>query len=198
VRFTGPAVAEGQQAFAENWVEAGGGLLPPDAFPPAESSGPSLAAFVASAASPVGTRAERLVQLLVLAASKRLWIANAYFVPTRAIVDMLERKAAAGVDVRVLVAGKQTDVKPALPLQRMKSDDLVAHGVRVFEYDPTMMHAKTMVVDDELALIGSINLEPLSLTKLEEGALVVHDRAVAATLADAFEKDCARAHAVAR
>jgi cardiolipin synthase len=66
----------------------------------------------------------------------------------------------------------------------------------VLEYQPSMMHAKTMVVDDDLALVGSINLDPLSLGKLEEVALVVQDRAFATTLARTFEADSAQARAL--
>lgn len=193
VRFRGPAVREAQQAFAENWQEAGGALLPEDAFPSPEGSGTSSAAFVASTVSPVLTRAERLVQLMIQAAKRRLWIANAYFVPTAAVMAMLKRKASEGVDVRLLVAGKKSDSKTSFGVQNAEYGALLESGVRVWEYQPSMMHAKTMVVDDELALVGSINLEPLSLTKLEEVALVVQDRAFATKLAETFEADCAHA-----
>jgi len=96
VRFTGPAVAEAQQAIAENWMEAGGALFPPAAFPAPDLGGTTTAAFVTSTASPVLTRAERLVQLVIQAAKRRLWIANAYFVPSDAILEMLKRKASEG------------------------------------------------------------------------------------------------------
>lgn len=193
VRFTGAAVGGAQQAFAENWQEAGGALLPADAFPAAETSGPVLAAFVTSTGSPVLTRAERLVQLMIQAAKKRLWIANAYFVPSTAVLTMIKRKSADGVDVRLLAPGKKSDSKTSFGAQHIEYDALLEQGVRVFEYQPSMMHAKTMLVDDELGLVGSINLDPLSLSKLEEAALVVHDRAFAAELARSFEADCVHA-----
>jgi cardiolipin synthase len=66
-------------------------------------------------------------------------------------------------------------------------------GVRIWEYQPSMMHAKTMLVDDEIVLVGSINFDPLSLNKLEEVALVAEDRGLAAELADAFAADCTHA-----
>lgn len=196
VRFTGPAVAQAQQAFAENWQEAGGALLPPDAFPPldpAASSSEASAAIVASTVSPVLTRSERLVQLMIQAATKRLWIANAYFVPSDAILAMIKRKASEGVDVRLLAPGKKSDSTTSYAAQHIEYDEMIAKGVKVWEYLPSMMHAKTMVVDDELSLVGSINLEPLSLTKLEEVALVVQDRELAAKLAKRFELDCTHA-----
>ncbi len=193
VRFAGPAVAEAQQAIAENWQEAGGALLPQAAFPELPAAGPASAAFISSTASPNVTRSERLTQLMIAAAQKRIWIANAYFVPSRAILDLLARKAASGVDVRILAPGKKSDSKTSFGLQQGEYGALLKRGVRVWEYQPSMMHAKTMVVDDELSLIGSINLDPLSLNKLEEGSLVVDDRALTAALALGFGRDCEHA-----
>lgn len=193
VRFAGPAVADAQQAIAENWQEAGGALLPPAAFPELTAVGPAAAAFVSSTASPNVTRSERLTQLMIAAARKRIWIANAYFVPSRAILDLLARKAASGVDVRILAPGKKSDSKTSFGAQQGEYGTLMKRGVRVWEYQPSMMHAKSMVVDDDLALLGSINLDPLSLNKLEEGALVASDPALAAALAQSFGRDCEHA-----
>jgi len=192
VRFLGPAVSEAQQAFAENWQEAGGELLPLEDFPIAEASGKATAAFITSTASPVLTRAERLTQLMIAAATKRIWISNAYFVPSRAILQLLGRKASEGVDVRVLAPGKKSDSKTSFGAQHVEYGDLMKRGVRIWEYAPSMMHSKTMLVDEELVLVGSINLEPLSLNKLEEVALVVEDRAFADKLAASFADDCAQ------
>ena len=193
VRFAGPAVAEAQQAFAENWQEAGGSLLPAEAFPSLTGAGPAEAAFVSSSGAPVLTRADRLVQVMLAAATKRLWITNAYFVPSLGIEHLLTRKADQGVDVRVLVAGKKSDSKTSFGIQQTEYDRLRAHGVRIWEYQPSMLHAKSIVVDDDLLLVGSINLEPLSLRTLEEGALVARDREVAAALMRAFGEDCKHA-----
>jgi len=191
VRFRGPAVREAQQAFAENWLEAGGTVLPHHAFPVLPQAGRVRAAFVTSTGATVLTKAERLVQLLIHAASERVWIANAYFVPTDAILEQLVIKADSGVDVRVLTAGRKSDSKTSWGAQHSKYDDLLEHGVRIWEYEPTMMHSKTILVDDELSLVGTINLDPLSLGELEEVALVVEDRTTNEHLARAFEADCA-------
>lgn len=191
VLFTGPAVSSAQQAFAENWQEAGGALLPADAFPTPEASAPVRAAFLGSSQGVV-TRAERLTQLMMAAATRRLWIANAYFVPSRGILRLIEQKARAGVDVRILAPYKNSDSKTAFGLQHTEYGRLLKQGVKIWEYTPSMMHAKTMLVDDELALIGSINLDPLSLNELEEDALIVEDRGVADQLGQAYTADCAR------
>jgi cardiolipin synthase len=196
VRFAGPSVAEAQQAFAENWQEAGGNLLPVSAFPELAPVGSVEAVFVSTTAHPVVTKAERLTQLMIALASERVWIANAYFVPTRGILDLLAEKASQGLDVRVLVPGIKNDSKAAFGGQKVKYDGLLDAGVRVWEYKPSMMHAKTMVIDDDLALVGSINLDPLSLFRLEDGALVVRDRSFNQALAASFEEDVGRAELI--
>jgi cardiolipin synthase len=175
LRVRGPVVAEMQQAFAENWEEVTGSLLPAGAFPRLEPLGESTAAFVTSTENSVVTRNERLTQLFIAAAKKRLWIANAYFVPSQPILDLLARKAHEGVDVRVLAAGERTDTRPYLPSQRSRMRDLMKHGVRAFEYRPTMLHSKTIILDDRYVAIGSCNLDPLSLNKMDEGAVVADD-----------------------
>ena len=199
VRFSGPSVAAAQQAFAENWQEAGGELLPASVFPTFGAQRAALndatisAAFVASTGSSELTRAERLTQVMLAAARRRIWIENAYFVPTQGVSELLRRKAREGVDVRLMMPGKQSDSKTSFGAQHAEFGSLIKEGVRVFEYQPTMLHAKTMLVDDELALVGSINLDPLSLSKLEEDALVVASRSVVDTLARSFIVDSTHA-----
>jgi cardiolipin synthase len=189
LRVAGPVVGDMQHAFAENWLESGGPLLPPEAFPTIEGRGSVRAAFVASTASPVVTRAERLVQLVIASAKKRVWIENAYFVPSVPICEMLATKAQTGLDVRVLAPGKQSDSKPSFLMQRNEYGDLMEKHVRVFEYEPRLMHAKTILVDDRLAVVGSVNLEPLSLGSLEESVLVLDDAEAAKALEAQFLED---------
>jgi cardiolipin synthase len=192
VRVEGTAVSDMQEAFAEDWQEAGGGLLPPEDFPEQPKDGPAPAAFVRSTSSPVVTRAERLTQLAIDAAHERLFIENAYFVPGKPVLELLERRAKEGVQLRILVPGRQSDSKLSFLYQQREYRDLLKSGTRVWEFQPTMMHAKTMVVDSSLVIIGSVNLDPLSLNKLEEGALVAEDPALAAELVKLFEDDVAR------
>ncbi|HZX63946.1 MAG TPA: phospholipase D-like domain-containing protein [Myxococcales bacterium] len=192
VRVEGTAVSDMQEAFAEDWQEAGGGLLPPDDFPDQPKVGTVSAAFVRSTASPVVTRAERLTQLAIDSAHQRFFIENAYFVPGKPVLELLGRRAKEGVDVRLLVPGRQSDSKLSFLYQQREYRNLLKSGTRVWEFQPTMMHAKTMVVDSSLVVIGSVNLDPLSLNKLEEAALVAEDPALASELAKLFEDDVAR------
>ena len=196
VRFTGPAVRAAQQAFAESWQESGGTLLPATEFPRAAADGTVRLALVTSTASPYLTRAERLVQLLIAASHKRLWITVAYFAPSKGIRAMLASKAKSGVDVRMIVPNEHDDSKVALKAQRLLYDELAAAGVKVWEYQPSMIHAKTMVVDDRLSTVGSINLDPLSLNRLDEDALVIDDPTFTEELAAAFLADSVEARQV--
>lgn len=202
-RVEGPVVAQLQQAFAENWQETTGELLPASDFPGLTRTEPGLddagegwAAFVSSTANPEVTRAERLTQLMVRAARKRLWIAQSYFTPNGALTELLVEKARAGVDVRVLAPGDKND-QPAITFaQRASYDALLAAGVRLWEYQPSMMHAKTMLVDDRLVLVGSINYDPLSFNLLEEGSLVLEDDDAARRMEAFFLEDLRHAREV--
>ncbi|NOK34695.1 Cardiolipin synthetase [Corallococcus exercitus] len=203
VRVQGPVVAQLQQAFAENWQEATGQLLPMTDFPTLAAEQPGLdaagegwAAFVSSTANPEVTRAERLTQLMVKAAKKRLWISQAYFTPNDALTALLVEKARAGVDVRVLAPGDKNDQRAITVLQRQTYDTLRAAGVRLWEYQPSMMHAKTMLVDDRLVLVGSINYDALSFNLLEEGSLVLEDVEAARQLEAIFLEDLTHAREV--
>ena len=188
----GPAVADMQQAFAENWLEATGALLPRDSFPDLAAGGTAKAAFVKSKENSVSTDGDKLVQLLIASAHTRIWISNAYFVPSTPIMDLLARKARQGLDVRILAAGERTDTRPYLAAQRERMDQLARGGVRTFEYLPTMMHGKAMLVDDRVVLVGSANLDALSLNEMDEGALVVQDPRLAREEARKFLDDLNR------
>jgi cardiolipin synthase len=196
VRVEGPAVAQMQLAFASAWQEAGGALLPADTFPPLPEAGPSRAGFVTSTGRPGISDAERMTRLVVAAATRRLWIANAYFTPPSAILEQLERKVRQDVDVRVLAPGPVHDVPLIRASQRSTYERLLRAGVRIWEYQPSMMHAKTMLVDDWLTVIGSTNLDPLSLNWLGEGSLVLEDRGVAAALERSWARDLERSREI--
>jgi cardiolipin synthase len=191
VRVEGPAVADMQEAFTEDWQEATDVVIPGDIFPKPEATAGAPGAFVRSTAQPVVTRADRLTQLMIVAAHKRLWISNAYFVPGTPVLDLLQDAAKRGVDVRLLVPGHKSDSKISFLMQQHEYPRLLERGVHIWEYQRSMMHAKTMVIDSTLAVIGSVNLDPLSLGKLEEGALVVQDPEAVERLAKDFEADCA-------
>lgn len=195
-RARGPVVREMQVAFAQNWQEAGGDFLPPEAFPELAPVGEARAGFVASTGHRFLSDARRMVMLTIAAAKHRLWIANSYFIPSDAISDMLIEKVKQGVDVRVLVPGRHHDIAPVQAAQRASYARLLEGGVRIWEYEVSMMHAKTMLVDDSLGVVGSTNMDPLALSASDECSLVVDDAALAEQLAGAFEADLRHAREV--
>lgn len=189
VTVEGPAVRDMQLTFAKDWMEAGGAMLPAHEVAAPGSVGKARAGFVTSSPDALGTEAERMTRLVISAAKKRLWISNAYFVPNEQILKLIEEQQRAGVDVRLLVAGPVHDWKVVLEAQRDSYERLIDSGVKIYEYQPSMMHAKTALVDEHLALVGSTNMDPLSLNRLEEGTLLVEDKAFAAQLERSFLKD---------
>ena len=194
VQVEGPAVRQLQQAFARDWLEAGGGLLPESAFPPPEPQGEARAAFVPSTGSPSLSHSERMLQVLIAAARHRLWLTNACFVPDAATVDSLVHKALSGVDVRLLVPGQNPPGSPhVLAAQRSAYARLLRAGVRLWEYRRRPLHARTLVVDERLVAVGSTSLEPNAHALLEEGAFVIEDTPLATSLAESFERDLTHA-----
>jgi cardiolipin synthase len=174
IRLSGPVVNDVQRAFAQNWQEAGGALLPQEDLPIIAPQGDARVAFVSSSAGYV-TDSERLVHLLIGAARRRVYIANAYFVPDESLLRLLMEKARQGVEVRVIAPGVKNDLPLVEIGQRQMYKELLGAGVHVYEYQPAMMHSKTMLIDDRLAMIGSLNLNLLSMSRLEEAVFVIDD-----------------------
>ena len=123
-------------------------------------------------------------------------ITNAYFVPTPAFVDALCGARQRGVDVRILVAGPFHNKPPVRRASRYTWGRLLAGGVRVFEHQRTMVHAKVIVVDDTVLLVGSINFDPRSFALNAECAAVAYDAALARAAAAQFETDLGSAREV--
>lgn len=197
VRFTGPAVASLQAVFTAKWAEATGELLASDVL--------RADATPDSAVDPIGTRAdaallyspsvvgsttaERLLALSIAMAKRRLYITNAYFVPQAAFVTMLTAAAGRGVDVRILTNGPESDVESTRLAGHRQYAALLAAGVRIWEYRPTTVHAKTLVADDLWSSISTANFDNRSLAYNSEVAFVAWDRGVAATLDSLFLDD---------
>ena len=190
VRVRGPVVADLQRAFEQNWREVTGQTLPRSDYPQLEPVGDVPALFIATSPTPgKPSAAEAMYRLLVQAAKRRLWIANSYFIPDERLQQLMIDRARAGVDVRVLGPGPVHDVPPVRAAQRATYKRLIDGGVRIYEYKASMMHAKTMVIDDRYVLVGSTNIDALSFEHLEEGSLVARDPQLARTMAEHFQRD---------
>lgn len=196
VRFTGPAVNQLQAAFAACWAESTGELLiMPVQLPDNEVAsggkrdGSVIAGLLHASPSVGSTEAERFFTYSIASARKKLYITNSYFVPDREIRAMIADAARRGVDTRILTVSDQTDVKSTWYAGRARYEELLSAGVRIFEYQPVMMHAKTITVDGRWAALGSMNADNRSLSLNEETVLMMLDERIAHTLEQQFHDD---------
>src|SRR5687767_5070135 len=135
------------------------------------------------------TAAERFFALSIAGARKTLFITNAYFAPDRSFVDLLAAAARRGVDVRILTAGDRTDVNIVRLAGRAWYQTLLDAGVRMYEWQPSTLHAKTFVIDGEWLTIGSMNFDNRSMALNDEATLMVLDRTVGAEMERIFFTD---------
>lgn len=193
VRFQGPAVMQLEAAFASAWAEATGELLTGDIFFPtrafAARPGGAQAGLLFTSPTTGSTPAERFLALSLAAAHKSLYITNSYFVPDDDFRRLLKRAVRRGVDVRVLTVSSKTDVKTTWYAGRHWYEDLLAGGIRIYEYQPTMIHSKTIVVDGLWSSVGSMNFDNRSLAFNNESNLVVLDRTFGASMDSTFLAD---------
>ena len=191
-RFEGPTVAALQAAFAAGWAEATGELLTGDMFFPKISFadvGDVQAGLMHSIPSTGSTPAERFLALSIAGARRTLYITNSYFVPGENFLRLLVAAAHRGVDVRVLTVSSKTDVKTTWYAGRTYYEKLLEGGVKIYEYQPTMMHAKSMVVDGMWSAVGSMNFDNRSLSFNNESTLLALDRKVGARMDSVFMDD---------
>jgi len=136
---------------------------------------------------------KRLYLLLIASASRTIDIATPYFVSDESSQWALEDAVQRGVRVRILTEGDVTDAPPVKYSSRRVYEQLLARGIALYEYQPTMMHTKTMVVDGVWSMFGSANFDNRSLELNDELNVVVHDADVASRFLKAFEADLQRA-----
>jgi cardiolipin synthase len=193
IEIRGPAIAEIERAFGQVWDASGDKVLPPHAITPVTTIAPqgeTRLRVIAGAPSATGTY--RLDLAIASFARRHLWLTDAYFVGTAAYVQALAAAARDGVDVRLLVPGA-SDIPALSPLSRAAYRPLLQAGVRVFEWNGTMLHAKTAVADGFWARVGSTNLNIASWMGNYELDVAIEDTAFAARMAADFEADLARA-----
>jgi len=191
VRVRGPVVRGLQGAFAENWLECTGDVLAGDRYLPyieeADDGGPMQ--VMRSSATIGDTNAEALVFLAVAAAKRSIELTSAYFVPRPAFTDALVEAAERGVGIRILVPGSHIDKELVRTAGRAAYDALLAAGIEIYEYCPTMLHAKTLTVDGAWASVGSMNFDNRSFQLHDEVTLCVQSDRFAGLLHDVFERD---------
>ncbi|HEX6584022.1 MAG TPA: phospholipase D-like domain-containing protein [Thermoleophilaceae bacterium] len=191
VRVTGPVVRGLQGAFAENWLECTGDVLAGDRYLPyieaTEDGGPMQ--VMRSSATVGDSNAEALIYLAVAAAKRSIELTSAYFVPRPAFTQALVEAAERGVHMRILVPGSHIDKQFVRTAGRAAYDQLIDAGIEIYEYCPTMLHAKTLTVDEIWSSVGSVNFDNRSFQLHDEVTLCAQSERFAGELHKVFEKD---------
>ncbi len=200
LRLAGPAVGGLQAAFLDNWQFAAGHCPSGAAYFPRLEVGDGPKSFVQVVTSGPDRLIYPIHELIVSAVSaadERVWIVTPYLVPDEALLTALKSASHRGADVRILVPchGDSGLVTAAM---RSFFDELIESGVRLYEYLPGMHHAKTLIVDDELAIIGTANLDNRSFRLNFEVVVAIHGGEKTAELARSFEEDLEKSRPITR
>jgi cardiolipin synthase len=195
VEVRGPAAAVLDQAFARTWEIAGGRLPDDDVAGRVTPQGDAAVRVISG--EPGRERTYRVIELLAAGSSSRLWITDAYLVAPPRLFQALRDAAKDGVDVRLLVPG-MSDLPLVRNLSRIGYRELLRSGVRIYEWDGPMLHAKTIVADGRWTRVGSSNLNPSSLLGNWELDVLVEDSQLADAMERQFRLDVARSREVIR
>ena len=191
VRLRGPVVHAVQSVFAENWVEVTGRLfVGEDVFPALERAG-EVEAHVASIKPEGSAPAVKILHHAVICcARKRLWIQNPYFIPARDAIDAFGKAVERGVDVRIMVPSTDASDMPLVQHAAHHTfQKLLDSGVRMFEYQRTLLHQKVMTADGIWCCVGSSNFDDRSFETNDEVTVGFKDAQLAAQLEQIFEDD---------
>lgn len=196
-KIEGPAVAQMQGAFMDNWTRIRGVVLHgEDYFPALVPAGTALGQVVKSSPDD-GTEATRIMYMLSLAAARRsIYLANSYFLPDDVAVETLVAARKRGVDVQIIVPGPIIDVQITRRASRARWGPLLEAGIEIYEYLPTMYHCKVLVVDDLWVSVGSTNFDERSFKLNGEANLNVLAADFARRQVEVFFQDRARSRRV--
>jgi len=197
VRVEGPAVTQMQFAYMDNWVKSRGEILTGlSYFPQIEPRGEHLAQVIKSSPAEGSSTVKLLYIISIVSAVRSIHINNAYFIPDSDTIRALEGAIRRGVDVRVIVPGEFTDVPIVRQASRWHYEMLLRKGIQMYEYEKTMMHAKTMIVDGIWSTIGSSNFDDRSFRLNDEVNVNIYDEGIAATMEMMFEDDLAHSREI--
>ena len=192
-QVTGPVVAQLQAIFMANWLKTRGSVLHgADYFPPLASTGPFLAQALRSSAG--NANLDLMYLLAIASAQKTLRIENPYFLPDDLTRKELVNAARRGVKVEIIVPGKFINQKIVRAASKRHWPELIKAGIKIYEYQPTMVHVKLIVVDDTFVSVGSGNFDNRSIQLNDEANLDVLDRDFAAQQTRLFEMDKKQSH----
>jgi len=193
VRAVGPVAAQMQAIFSEDWTYTTGEILAGEPFyPRLEKAGEAHAQAIKASRGDSSSLAKMLYYVAIKSATRSILIQNAYFLPDKQVRDALLEAVKRGVRVEVIVPGRHID----LPMVRFASwhhyGEMLQGGVKIYEYLPTMLHNKTMVVDGIYSTIGSINFDARSMSRNAEESLAFYDRGFAKKMEAMFQEDKSR------
>jgi cardiolipin synthase len=190
-RVEGPAVAQLQSAFAENWIEGTGEVLAGTAiFPELEPAGDMKAHVVWTSPAGSPSTLKVLHYMAIHAAKKSITIQNPYFLPDPDARDALLAAVKRGVAVRVMIPATEASDSPLVQhASHHHYGTLLKGGVKLYDYQKTLLHQKVIVIDGCLAALGSTNFDDRSFEVNDEVSLVVYDEAFAAQLEETFDRD---------
>jgi cardiolipin synthase len=197
ISVEGPAAQSLQTGFAQNWLAATGEIVTGPAFFPddpekGEVEVQTILSSPVSGAGAVGT-----MYLIALQSAKRfIYIANPYFIPDSRLIELFAHISRRGITVKLMLAGEHNDTWWARQNSVRKYGQLLEAGVEIYEFQPTMLHQKTMVVDGLWATVGTANFDNRSFALNEESNVCFHDPALVDQLCAAFLADLTRCRAI--
>jgi cardiolipin synthase len=190
----GPVVSQMQAVFVDNWIKATGRVLHgSEFFPVTHATAGEMDAQMFGSSPVGGSESMHLMMLLALtAAQKSIDIENAYFVPDKLTVEALVAAAHRGVRVRIVVPGRYTDARVGRWAAHALYGDLLNAGIEIYEYQPTMIHCKVLIIDGTWTSVGSANFDDRSFRLNDEANLNVYSPALAAEQIRYVELDIAQ------
>jgi cardiolipin synthase len=198
IQIEGPAVAEFQKLFLDTWKKQKGPELSERSyFPELKESGNALVRVIGS--TPGETNRIPFVVYVsgITFAENSIHLTNSYFIPDDQIEKALKDAARRGVEVKIILPGV-TDSKLALYAQRHHYSDLLESGVQIYEHGTVLLHAKTAVIDGVWSIVGSTNMDYLSLMNNDEVNAIVLNKEFATQMEDMFARDLANSKAITR
>lgn len=196
-RLEGPAVAQLQSAFMDNWTEVTGNVLHgSDYFPALEAVGTQRAQVFTSSPGGGAESMQLMYLLSIAAARKSIALSASYFIPDDVAIRTFVQALQRGVKVRILLPGPHIDAKVVRSASRAEWGKLLEAGAEIYEYQPTMFHCKVMVVDELWTSVGSTNFDNRSFAVNDEANLNIYDAAFAKLQMRIFEADLTRARRI--
>jgi cardiolipin synthase len=193
----GPAVAQMQAVFMDNWIKTTGAVLHGvDYFPPLAPVGDGAAQVFSSSPSGGSASMELMYLMSITAAKRTIFLSSSYFVPNDLAVATMVEALKRGVKLQIITPGEHIDTETVRAASRARWGELLAAGAEIYEYQPTMYHCKVMIVDELMVSTGSTNFDDRSFRLNDEANLNIYDASFAAEQAAIFAADRAKSRRI--